>query len=320
MWEILIKINKSLIFAIPIALISGFFIGIYTNVTSLKTLIVPLTFFMVYPMMVTLKFKKVFTGGDIKVQLLTQIINFLLIPFLTYAVGMFFFSESPYLLLGLLLAGLLPTSGMTISWTGFAKGNVESAVKMTIFGLILGSLATPLYIKLLLGATIPIDYFVVLTQIIYIVFIPMALGYATQQYLLNKYGQKHFQDKMAPKFPAVSTIGVLGIVFIAMALKAKAVADSPQLLLYIIIPVSLIYLANYLLSTIIGRLTLDRGQAIALVYGTVMRNLSIALALAINTFGAAGSDAALVICAAYILQVQSAAWYVKFTDKIFSAT
>ena len=46
--------------------------------------------------------------------------------------------------LGLLLASLVPTSGMTISWTGFAGGNLAAAVKMTVIGLILGSLATPL--------------------------------------------------------------------------------------------------------------------------------------------------------------------------------
>ena len=79
MWKILIKINKNLIFAIPMALMMGFITGIYTDVTSLKTLILPLTFLMVYPMMVSLKFKKVFTGGDTKVQLLTQSINFLII-------------------------------------------------------------------------------------------------------------------------------------------------------------------------------------------------------------------------------------------------
>ncbi len=60
-----------------------------------------------------------------------------------------------------------------------------------------------------------------------------------------------------------------------------------------------------------------RGDAIALVYGTVMRNLSIALAIAINAFGEQGSNAALVIAVSYIIQVQSAAWYVKFTDKFF---
>ena len=67
----------------------------------------------------------------------------------------------------------------------------------------------------------------------------------------------------------------------------------------------------------VGKLLLPRGDAIALVYGTVMRNLSIALAVAINAFGAAGSDAALVIALAYIIQVQSAAWYVKLTDRLF---
>ena len=64
------------------------------------------------------------------------------------------------------------------------------------------------------------------------------------------------------------------------------------------------------ISTLTGRLLLARGEAIALVYGTVMRNLSIALAIAINAFGERGTDAALVVALAYIIQVQSAAWYV----------
>jgi hypothetical protein len=37
----------------------------------------------------------------------------------------------------------------------------------------------------------------------------------------------------------------------------------------------------------------------------------------LNSFGAHGTDAALVICFAYIVQVQSAAWYVRLTDRVF---
>ena len=92
---------------------------------------------------------------------------------------------------------------------------------------------------------------------------------------------------------------------------------APQAILLIFVPLLILYAGNYLLSTITGRLLLPRGDAIALVYGTVMRNLSIALAVAMNAFGPAGSDAALVIALAYIIQVQSAAWYVKLTDRIF---
>ncbi len=66
---------------------------------------------------------------------------------------------------------------------------------------------------------------------------------------------------------------------------------------------------SYVLSTFNGVKFFGRGNGIALVYGTVMRNLSIALAIAINAFGEAGANAALVIAMAYVIQVQSAAWY-----------
>jgi len=59
-----------------------------------------------------------------------------------------------------------------------------------------------------------------------------------------------------------------------MALKAKGIAASPGMLLYIFVPLTIIYAFNFILSS-------------------------------------------LVVAFAYIIQVQSAAWYVKFTDIIF---
>ena len=317
MWTLLAKLNKNLLLAIPTMMLAGFAFGIIVDAGFMKALIIPFTFLMVYPMMVTLKLKKVLEGGDGKAQLLTQLINFAVIPFIAYGLGRLFFSHQPYMALGLLLAALVPTSGMTISWTGFAKGNLEAAVKMTVVGLILGSLATPFYVQWLLGAHVTVDTLAVMKQIAVIVFLPMLAGYTTQQLLVKRYTPKVFQERWAPRFPGLSTIGVLGIVFIAIAIKARAIVAAPEALLQIAVPLMLLYGINYLLSTVAGKLFLRRGDAIALVYGTVMRNLSIALAVAMNAFGTPGSDAALVICLAYIIQVQSAAWYVKITDRIF---
>jgi ACR3 family arsenite efflux pump ArsB/nucleotide-binding universal stress UspA family protein len=283
----------------------------------LKSLIIPFTFLMVYPMMVTLNIQKVFEGGDVKAQVLTQAINFGVVPFLAYFLGLIFFKDQPYMALGLLLAGLVPTSGMTISWTGFAKGNLAAAVKMTVIGLTLGSIATPLYVRMLMGTTIEIDMAAIFKQIVVIVFIPMAAGYLTRRSLVKKHGEKGFKASVAPKFPPLSTLGVVGIVFIAMALKARAIAAAPSMLAYILIPLVIIYGFNFIFSSFVGKKLLPRGDAIALVYGSVMRNLSIALAIAINAFGKQGASAALVVAVAYIIQVQSAAWYVKLTDKIF---
>jgi len=92
-------------------MVLGFVFGILVEPSSLKNLIVPFTFLMVYPMMVTLKIKKVFEGGDVRAQILTQLINFAIVPFVAYGLGVYFFKDQPYMALGLLLAGLVPTSG-----------------------------------------------------------------------------------------------------------------------------------------------------------------------------------------------------------------
>lgn len=320
MWKILTRINKNLVSAIPAMMLAGFLSGLVFEVEALmklKLLILPLTILMVYPMMVTLNIKHLQQGLDVKLQTTTQCINFALIPFFAFFLGKIFFADQPYMALGLLLASLLPTSGMTISWTGFAKGNMGAAINMTVIGLTLGSLFTPFYVNWLLGAQVAVDVLAVFSQIIFIVFLPMAAGFFTRQLFLKKYSPAEFKVKVAPRFPPISTLGVLGIVFVAMALKSKSIMTSPELIVSIFIPLIILYLFNFSLSTLVGKWFFSREDGIALVYGTVMRNLSIALAIAINAFGEEGANAALVIALAYIIQVQSAAWYVKFTGTFF---
>lgn len=68
------------------------------------------------------------------------------------------------------------------------------------------------------------------------------------------------------------------------------------------------YLVNFIISTITGRLFFNREESFTLVYSTVMRNLSIAIGLAVSTFG---PTAGLILTLAFVVQVQSAAWYGK---------
>lgn len=315
--KLLARLTKNLALAIPIVMLLGLLYGLVAPSAWLRTLIVPLTLLMVYPMMVGLQFRQLLEGGDLRAQWLAQAINFGVIPFVAFAIGRLWFADQPYLALGLLLAALLPTSGMTIAWTGFAHGNVPAAIKMTVVGLILGSIATPFYLQWLMGASVPVDLIAVFRQIALVVLLPMVLGQATREWLVRRHGRERFRQEWAPRFPPLSTLGVLGIVFVALALKGADLVARPAVLLDVLVPLVALYALNYALGIIVGRFTLPRGDAIALVYGTVMRNLSIALALAMNAFGAAGVDAALLIAVAYVVQVQSAAWSVRFGTGLF---
>lgn len=310
-------LSQNLSLSIPIFLLLGLVTGLVMPTQHFNILIAPLTLLMVYPMMVGVKPKQLLVAGDNAVQFWALAINFVCIPFVAFALGRVFFAEQPELALGLLLTALLPTSGMTISWTGFAKGNLAAAIKLTLVGLFLGSILTPFYVQFLLGSKIPVQLLLVFQQIILFIAIPLIAGQITRTVLVRKYGVEGFQKKYAPKFPPFSSLGVLGIVFVAMALKGPALLESPALLVRLFIPLLLLYGVNYVVSTFIAKKRLNRGDGIALVYGTVMRNLSIALALSMTAFGEAGAHAALLIALAYIIQVQSAAWYVKYSEKLF---
>jgi len=321
MFKVLSILQKNLVWAIPISMTLGLGFGYFFNAGPLKQFIIPVTFIMVYPMMATLNMKSVFKGEDYKLQITTQIINFVLIPIIAYFTGKLFFSGGPgkYALwaVGLFLIGVLPTSGMTISWAGFARGNKEAAIKMVIFGLIIGALAAPVYTKVFMGATIEVNMLHMFKQIALFVFVPMIAGLTTQSIMKKKYGEQYWNKRLKPKFPPFSAFGVILIAFVAMSLKAKSIIANPGDILIILAPLTVFYLISYVFLSIVGRLFFHRGDAIAMVFGVVMRDLSIALAIAMTAFGKQGFTIALLIALAYVIQIQSAAWYVKLVDTIF---
>lgn len=302
------SLGKRLVYLIPISMLLGLIAGAIWDVQKLSVLVLPMTMLMVYPMLISFKPKDALSADYIRPVGLSMVINFIILPLVAFAFAWLFFRDEPNLFVGMILAGLFPTSGMTISWTGFAKGNVKAAVQMTVIGLILASLLAPVYLLVLAGKVVEMDVRNVLFTILLVIGVPMVAGSITRVVIVKARGEEEFR-RLVPVYQGISTLGVLAIVFIAIALKARMIIEQPMLLLWVLIPVTLFYTINYAAAILTGRLLLPRKDAVAVVYGTVMRNLSIALGLAVASFGA---EAALVLSAAFIVQVQSAAWSVKF--------
>lgn len=309
------SLGKRLGILIPLAMIAGFITGALVDLTPLSKYITVLTMLMVYPMMVGFKPKEALDRENAQPVSIAMGLNFLVLPLVAWALAMIFFRDSPALFAGMVLAGLFPTSGMTISWTGFAKGNLRAAVSMTVIGLILASLLAPLYLKVLAGAVVEVDVLGVLRTVLLVIVIPMIAGTLTRLAGIRALGKSGFQ-RIAPVFPGLSTLGVLAIVFIAVGMRAPMILKDPLLLARVLVPVIIFYAINYAVAIVIGRKYCFRGDAIAVVYGTVMRNLSIALGLAMASFG---PEAALILAAAFIVQVQSAAWMVKAMEPMFDS-
>ncbi len=304
--------SKNLTVAIPITLIVGFIVGLFAETTVLKSYILPMTFFMIYPTMIGFKLKEAVDLSHMKTVTISLVMNFLVIPLSAFIIGKVFLSNSPELFVGLMMISLFPTSGMTISWTMLSKGNVAAAIKITAISLILGSFLAPWYLLGTVGQLVSVDVLGTFITIIQVVILPLLLGNITYRFILKKVTADDYAKKIKPIFPALSVWPMLLIVFSSISMKSKAIVSNPGILVNILIVLLAFYLLNFALSTYVSRKLLTKENGYALVYGTVMRNLSIALGIAATSFG---PNTALVVTIAFILQVQGAAWYGKLSAK-----
>lgn len=304
--------SKKLVWTIPVVLLIGFLTGLNVDTTFLKGYILFFTFLMIYPTMIGFRLKEAVDLSHMKVVFAASFLNFILIPMIAFAFGKLFLANSPQLFAGIIMISLFPTSGMTISWTMLSKGNVPAAIKVTAISLLLGSFLAPIYLYFMVGKLVEVNILQTFVTILQIVVLPMVLGNITYRLLRQRYTLEDFNKKIKPILPPMSVWAMLFIIFTSISMKAKAIAGQPELLINSVLLLIFFYLLNFTMSTLVGRKFFSKEDGYALVYGTVMRNLSIALGLAIASFG---PDTALIITLAFVLQVQGAAWYGKLSAK-----
>jgi ACR3 family arsenite efflux pump ArsB len=303
---------KNLTFIIPIILVIGFTTGLMVNLSWGKQFILPLTFFMIFPNMIGINLGKINIKDQKKVLLLSIMINFIIIPSIAYLIGNIFLTNHHDLFIGLMMMAVFPTSGMTISWTGFSKGNVIGAIQIVTVNLILSALLASVYLSFLLGSMVEVNMLSMFLTILEIVMLPLILGYFSHRLLVAKLGHEEFKEKIKPLLPSASVWAMLIIIFLSIGMKAKMIASNPKSIVLALIIVLALYLIHYTVITILVRKKLTKADSYAVIYGTVMRNLSIALGIAVSAFS---PEAALIITLAYVVQIQSAPIYKNIAER-----
>jgi len=86
--------------------------------------------------------------------------------------------------------------------------------------------------------------------------------------------------------PAISSLGMYAIVFIAVGMQAHNILSRPHVILLLIPAIAILYSLLFVIAIIYAKVVgLDYEDAIAIGYSTTAKNHSITLALAITTFG-----------------------------------
>lgn len=255
------------------------------QVKVLKSWVPLASFLMIYPMMINLNMEDLW--GAVrrpKETVSAMIFHFVVSPLLLFLIVKITLSGHPEMASGLMLIALMPSSAMAAGWTGFGNGNVALTLIIVVVSFLVTLVALPFEASLVIGQFVPVPTSVIFKTVLQLLLAPLVLGYATRLLLIRWRGMAGYLT-IKPHLSAVSSLGLLMIVFIAFALKGERIVAQPWLVVLAIVPMIIYYVISFLLVSIIAVLfKASPKDAIALVYGSVGKNRSLATAIALVAF------------------------------------
>ncbi|MBI9015179.1 MAG: arsenic resistance protein [Clostridiales bacterium] len=309
--------KKNLMKLVPLTIVVALLIGYATDTSLLKGFVTYVLFLMIYPMMINLNTLDVFkTFQNPKKIIIATVINFVVAPVTAIILSKIFFSNYPSLAFGMLVISVLPTSGMTASWTGLSGGNLKLSLAIMSSNLLLSIVFLPFYLSILNNTGMTVETSVIVGSLIKVVVLPLLLGDATRRLILKLKGPSGYK-KAKPYFGEISSFFVLIIIFIAVSLKSKMILSNPTLALYAMVPMTIFYITIMSISHLLGK-RFDKADQIALVFSTTMRNLTIALGIVMGIEG--GSLAVFLMALSYMVQLPIATFYHHLSVKRLAQT
>jgi ACR3 family arsenite efflux pump ArsB len=305
-------IKKNLLKLVPITILIALVSGFLFNTSFLKPYVSLVLFFMIYPMMINLNtFDVLKTITTPKKIIVATVLNFIISPLIALILAKLFFANNPSLTIGLMVLSVLPTSGMTASWTGLSGGNLKLSLAIMSSNLLLSILLMPLVLGFVDTGNLAINSSVIVSSLLKVVIVPLLLGDLTRRLIIKKASQDTYK-KMKPYFGEISSFFVLIIIFIAVSLKSKMILNDVTLALYTVIPLVIYYGLMLAISHFTGK-RFRKEDHVSIVFSTTMRNLTIALGL---VMGIEGGDLAVFLMAlAYMVQLPFATLYHNYSVK-----
>jgi ACR3 family arsenite efflux pump ArsB len=322
--KILDWIRKNLAVLIPAMLILGLIKGHWYPMEYSRIICISALLIMIFPVFINLEFNKGLKEFSSSKWIIvsTSLVNFILYPLIAYGIGWIFLRNEPAMWLGLVLLSLIPTSGMTINWTYFTKGNMASIMAIVSSGIILSVLLLPFAIPyinahLMGDGTVNVDKQVILEKLFFIIVIPVIFGYIARKIIIKVKGYEFFK-KIKPVNAGISALGVVIVSFLVMSLKInQSILNEPEILVKAVVPVALFYISIFTISHFLGNLIYSKENAKAFFFGTAARYHVITLGVALGTYQKYDFLGLITIMIAIglAIQIPALAFYAKYLQK-----
>ncbi len=312
------NLSKNMILYTLFVIVLGTLTGHYLDLKSLSSLIIPVVFIMIFPMMVNLSLsslKKI--KGSTKPLVEATILNFIYAPLFMWFLTSIFISD-PKITLALMLLSIAPASSMGLGYIGLAEGHMLTGAIIVAVAFLASIFVYPVaghYFAL--GANIPVPLTMILKNLLIILILPFALGISIREYVERKHGVKTF-IRIKPYFSTVTLAFLYILIFIIFASKANLILKN-YFDIILLLPVAILfYGATILFTLLINKkiFSIEYGHHQAIVFTSVSKNIALTIAILVSVFGKEGQYLAVFPAIMSLFQAPFLMAYLKLSNKI----
>ena len=230
--------------------------------------------------------------------------NWVLGPFLMFALAWILLPDLPQYRVGLIIVGLARCIAMVLVWNAMAKGSSEYAALLvglnSVFQMLLYSILAWFFVTFLSGViggltaaqVVSISVVDVAATVLFYLGVPLALGYATRTLLVRRRGKRWYEDTFMERLAPTAILGLLFTVVVMFSLRGTSIVSLPWDVFRIAVPLVLYFVIMFFLSFALSkRLGFSYEETTTLSFTAASNNFELAIATTIGVFGIASGQA-----------------------------
>lgn len=243
-------------------------------------------FFVIFAVMLPVEIKDIGQAfRKVKPTAIALFVNFIFIPTFSWSMGYLLLRQYPDFWVGAILYTLTPCIGWYLIFTDIAQGDVAWGIALLPWNITLQIVLMPLYLYILIGKVIPIDFSAMVRSVSLFLIAPFVLGYLVQKWVIKSRGRDYFFGPFKSMLGEVK-LWALVVVIISMFVSQKSLGlgDIHKVGLLILFLVAF-FLILFMLALLVGKIfRLGYVDTVTMAFTTTARNSEAIIGVAVAAF------------------------------------